>query len=123
MWSTVLRTWLVSITCASIENNYDLYVILLSVSFGGVLALFVGVSVMGLVEMGHVIIYNLLLDLFTFVSWLSAQLKHCYQKGNRKSVANRIHHHVLKNHHQLEEEQQRLSLADTAELPPFDYVN
>lgn len=78
---------------------------------------------MGLVEMGHVIIYNLLLDFFTFVRWLSAQLKQCYQNGNRKSVANRIHHHGLENHQQLEEEQQRLSLADTAELPPFDYVN
>ncbi|XP_017108445.2 pickpocket protein 19 [Drosophila bipectinata] len=95
----------------------------LVVSFGGVLALFVGVSVMGLVEMGHVIIYNLLLDLFTFLCWMFAKVRQCYQKGNRKSVANRIHNHGLEHHHQLEEEQQRLSLADTAELPPFDYVN
>ncbi|KAH8277722.1 hypothetical protein KR018_004223 [Drosophila ironensis] len=96
----------------------------LVVSFGGVLALFVGVSVMGLVEMGHVIIYNMLLDVFTLLRLLFGHLRHCCHRGrNRKSMANHFHHRGLEHHQRKQREEQRLSLADTAELPPFDYVN
>ncbi|KAH8290215.1 hypothetical protein KR054_001108 [Drosophila jambulina] len=86
----------------------------LVVSFGGVLALFVGVSVMGLVEMGHVIIYNVLLDAFTILRVVVGHVRLCCGRGNRKGEVNQPQRHLV---------DERLSLADTAELPPFDYVN
>ncbi|XP_017024503.1 pickpocket protein 19 [Drosophila kikkawai] len=93
----------------------------LVVSFGGVLALFVGVSVMGLVEMGHVIIYNMLLDAFTILRMVVGHVRLFCGRGNRKAEAN--HHHQQEPQQQRHLVDERLSLADTAELPPFDYVN
>ncbi|KAH8362566.1 hypothetical protein KR200_007060 [Drosophila serrata] len=89
----------------------------LVVSFGGVLALFVGVSLMGLVEMGHVIIYNMLLDLFTILRMVVGHVRLCCRRGNRKAEQEP---QQQQQRHLVNE---RLSLADTAELPPFDYVN
>ncbi|XP_017073111.1 sodium channel protein Nach [Drosophila eugracilis] len=88
----------------------------LVVSFGGVLALFVGVSVMGLVEMGHVLIYNCLMDIFSILRMVFGRLRRCWRRVDHKTEAN----HLNSRLHHLND---RLSLADTAELPPFDYVN
>ncbi|XP_020804436.1 sodium channel protein Nach [Drosophila serrata] len=91
----------------------------LVVSFGGVLALFVGVSLMGLVEMGHVIIYNMLLDVFTILRMVVGHVRLCCRRGNRKAEQEPQQQQQQQRHLVNE----RLSLADTAELPPFDYVN
>ncbi|XP_043646150.1 sodium channel protein Nach [Drosophila teissieri] len=88
----------------------------LVVSFGGVLALFVGVSVMGLVEMVHVLVQNLLIDVFTVLRLVFGRLRRCWRRDDHKPEGN--HHHA-----RLHDFNERLSLADTAELPPFDYVN
>ncbi|XP_017147816.1 pickpocket protein 19 [Drosophila miranda] len=86
----------------------------LIVSFGGALAFFVGVSVLGLVEMGHVLFHNMLLDISTLIRWV-------YTQARRHRVIHREVAEASTSRHR--HSQQRLSLADTAELPPFDYVN
>lgn len=76
---------------------------------------------MGLVEMGHVIIYNMLLDAFTVLRMVAGHVRWlCRRRGNRKAEASHHHNQEPEPRRHLGE---RLSLADTAELPPFDYVN
>ncbi|XP_068144170.1 sodium channel protein Nach [Drosophila tropicalis] len=94
----------------------------LVVSFGGALAFFVGVSVMGLVQIGHVIVYNLLLDMLNLSRWLYAIFRGWI-----------IRHRKIKRERRMESmANERISLADTAKLqfptpssppPPFEYVN
>ncbi|EDX15623.1 GD15200 [Drosophila simulans] len=91
------------------------------ISFGGVLALFVGVSVMGLVEMVHVLVHNLLLDVFTLLRMVWVRLRRFWRRDDHKREANQHDH--AHAHARLHDFNERLSLAATAELPPFDYVN
>lgn len=80
----------------------------LSVSFGGTLALFVGISVMGLVQIAYVISYNLLLDFFKFLRFVHSSCCERFQRVPSKSPT------ISPSH---------ASRAETAELPVFEYVN
>ncbi|EDW57221.2 pickpocket protein 19 [Drosophila virilis] len=82
----------------------------LIVSFGGVLALFVGVSVMGLVQMGYVIVFNVLLDIFKLLRFIHLHLRARCRRPT-KLPKHSIH------------SQSNVSRAETAELPLFEYVN
>lgn len=82
-----------------------------AVSFGGALALFVGVSVMGLVQMGYVIIFNILLDIIKLLRFIHAFY---LRAGCRRRATKPLSpDHSKKN----------ISRAETAELPLFEYVN
>ncbi|XP_030388356.1 sodium channel protein Nach [Scaptodrosophila lebanonensis] len=74
----------------------------LIVSFGGAMAFFVGVSVMGLVQMCHVILYNVLRDLFKLLRCILAYGRIFRQRYIKPPT---------------------ISLEATTELPPFEYVN
>lgn len=77
-------------------------------SFGGTLALFVGVSVMGLVQIAYVIIYNVLSDLYKFLRFVHISLREKFQRLPPSSPT------ISPSH---------ASRAETAELPVFEYVN
>lgn len=79
-----------------------------SVSFGGTLALFVGISVMGLVQIAYVIVYNLLLDFFKFLRFVHFSFRERFQRIPPKSPT------ISPSH---------ASRAETAELPVFEFVN
>ncbi|EDW01455.1 GH20442 [Drosophila grimshawi] len=81
----------------------------LIVSFGGALALFIGVSVMGLVQMGYIILINVLQDIFKLL-WF---IKTCLVKNCRRNKKSKSLTHIQIN----------VSRAETAELPLFEYVN
>ncbi|XP_060651425.1 LOW QUALITY PROTEIN: sodium channel protein Nach [Drosophila nasuta] len=81
----------------------------LIVSFGGVMALFVGISVMGAVQISYVIIYNCLLDTFKLIRFIHLNF---HERCRRAIPAFR--RRTSPSH---------VSRAETAELPLFEYVN
>lgn len=91
-------------------QTFETWSCCLAVSFGGVLALFVGVSVMGLVQMGYVIVFNVLLDIFNLLRFIHLHLRARCRRPT-KLPKRSIH------------SQSNVSRAETAELPLFEYVN
>ncbi|XP_017960637.1 sodium channel protein Nach [Drosophila navojoa] len=83
----------------------------LIVSFGGALALFVGISVMGLVQMGYVIIFNILLDIIKLLRFIHT----LYLRARYRRRATKPESPVYSK--------DNISRAETAEIPLFEYVN
>lgn len=73
--------------------------------------MFVGISVMGLVQMGYVIIFNILLDIIKLLRFIHTLYLRARNRRRATKPTSPVH---SKNN---------ISRAETAEIPLFEYVN